>query len=279
MKMTKLTRLLMSLLLVGCLITTGALAQTKVKTKVAGGGDKSVTFSADDAMLLAGVGAVVMAEGDSLKIVSVAPAGSRDQDFRKVDLKAGDILMMVSSRPVKTIAALRELIDKLEVGATIKFGIKRSDGYVMTSMPKVDDQQSGGMVTKVVGGGEPGEGGKSGHTMMKTMVIGGNGNDQGMVPLMGLGKILVESDGKLIIGPPMQIQGMKVPESNLEPDDIVLAINDSEVSTAAEFEPIYDAIASGDQVTLKVKRGDETFTVVFAKPDMSGVKMIRMGGH
>jgi S1-C subfamily serine protease len=270
----------MSLLLVGCLITTGALAQKKVKTIVAGGGGESVTFSADDAMFLAGVGAVVMAEGDSLKIVSVAPAGSRDQDFRKVDLKAGDILMMVNSRPVKTIAALRELIDKLEVGATIKFGIKRSDGFVMTSMTKVDDQQSGGMVTKVVGGGEGGEGGQpGGHTMMKTMVIGGDGNDQGMVPLIGLGKILVESDGKLIVGPPMQIQGMKVPESNLEPDDVVLAINDSEVSMATEFEPIYDAIASGEQVTLKIKRGDETFTVSFAKPDMSGVKMIRGGGH
>lgn len=278
MKMTKRTRLLMSLLLVGCLITTGALAQTLVKTKVAGGGE-SVTFSADDVMFLAGVGAVVMAEGESLKIVSVAPAGSRDRDFRKVDLKAGDILMMVNSRPVKTIEALRELIDGLDIGATIKFGIKRSDGFVMTSMPKVDDQQAGGMVTKVVGEGGPGEAGKSGHTMMKTMVIGGDGNDQGIVPLIGLGKILVERDGKLIVGPPMQIQGMKVPESNLEPDDIVLAINDQEVSSAAEFEAVYDAVTAGEQVTLKVKRGDETFTVSFAKPDMSGVKMIRMGGN
>lgn len=273
------TRLTMSALIAGCLLVSSALAQGQVVKKTVEQSDHdgtTIMMSADDVMFLPGVGAVVTSDGKRLKIDFIAPAENRDPAFKEVDLQEGDILMMVNGKRMKTIEQLRELFEALEVGAEIKLGLKRDKGMVMTSMTKADASQMGGMVMQITQDVEEGPDGGPGKMITKTMSFGGG--DNAVVPLMGLGIMLTDSDDNLIVGPKMQIQGMKVPETDLQPDDIVLSINDQAVKSAEQFSPIYDAIATGEQVSLKIKRGEKTLTVTFAKPGMGDMKIIRKSG-
>lgn len=269
----------MGLLITGCLFASSVQVQGAEETTKSGShGSMTMTFSADDAMFLPGVGAMVVATDGKLRVDFIAPPEQRDQAYREVDIQEGDVLMMVNGKRVKSIEKLRELFEGLEVGAEIKLGLKRDKSIVIASFAKPDDSQMGGMVMMMTQDVEEGQDGGPATITTKTMSFGGNDN---MVPLIGLGIMLTNSDGSLKVGPRMQIQGRKVPEVDLQPEDIILSINDQAVNSAKQFSPVYDAIPDGEQVSLKIKRGDETLAITFVKPaspGMGGMKIIKKSG-
>ena len=280
MKLTKMITLTLTAIIACTFCATIAMAQGHVVKKVESDskGGKMMTFSAENSMLIPGLTAMISSADNKLKVDFIPPADQRDPAYKKIDIMQGDILMMLNGKRLKSIAQLRELYDGLEVGTEIKVGLMRGKNMVMASFPKADGSQMGGMVMQVTEDMEGGHDGTPGQVITKTMSFGGDENDNSMVPLMGLGIMLMNGEGNLIVGPKMQIQGMKVPETDLQPDDIVLAINDQTVKSGEEFSPIYEAIPEGNKVTLKIQRGEETLDVVFVKPSMGGMKIIRKSG-
>lgn len=100
-----------------------------------------------------------------------------------------------------------------------------------------------------------------------------------MVPLIEIGVGLEDRDGALVVGPTLKIEGVKTTKVDLIEGDIVLTINGQNVSSGEQFSPVYDKVAGGGEITLKVKRGEKQFEVVFKKPEGHGMRMIKKSGN
>jgi len=244
--------------------------ETKKETGGEGHGAMAMTFSSDDGLFIPGVVAMVLNSDGVFKFDFVSPADRRDPDFKDVDIRKGDVLIMLNGKRVKSVEQLHELFDAIKVGDEVKLGLRRGKDMLIASFPKAEMNQSGGgmVVTETEDAGNAG----GPKVMTRTMTVGGPEGDA--IPLVQFGAVLIEKDGTLQVGPKLQLQGMKAKEINLAEGDVVLAINGTDVKSAGQFRPVYDKLAEGADVNLKVKRGEETIDVTFAKPSMGGMKVI-----
>ena len=274
------TILAMSALLICSLCATNATAQGQVLKTVESDnqGGTMMTFSAENSMLIPGLTAMISSTDSKLEVDFIPPGDQRDPAYKDVDIRQGDILMMLNGKRLKSIAQLRKLYERLEVGAEIKVGLKRGKDMVIVAFPKADDSQMGGQVVQMTHDVTEGQEGTPGQIITKTMSFGGPDDGQGVLPLVGLGVLLADGEDNLKVMQKLQIQGMKVTETDLQPEDIILSINDQAVKSGKQFNPIYEAIPEGSKVTLKIQRGEETLNIVFDKPGMGGMQIIRKSG-
>lgn len=236
------------------------------------GWEKKVEVDGDagEVYFLMGPQAAMRETGDGLLIDFVAPADQRAKDYAKVDLKAGDIIMMINGKRAKKVAEIEEIIKELEVGETIKLGVKRDRDMMIVSFAKPDPEKAGGpmmMVTKTVGG----------DGKVDTDIKMAGPDLENSVILMEAGVILSNAENCLAVG---VVIGNA--ETDLDGDapgdgDVIVSINGKAVSTNAEFSAVYEAAAPGDELTLVYLHDGEEKTVKFKKSAEQPKMMIHKG--
>jgi S1-C subfamily serine protease len=234
---------------------------------------KVMSFNAEDAYIIQGLGAVIVPEEGKLKVTFVPPSEVRPKELREVDIKDGDFILMLNGRRIKTVADIREQYDSIAVGELIEFGIQRDKDMLITSYDKPDEssQQSGKMmmVTKTIGddSGEEGDIQGEGGTVIKTIRTGGP--EDNTFPLMDAGLILSQEDNGLKIMATIDNVGAELTGTEPMEGDLIIAVQDQQVNNLKEFRKIFDAVEIGAKVTIGFQRGSEKHLVTFTKTDIA----------
>jgi len=234
---------------------------------------KGVTIESDQPggiYFLMGPQAAMRESDDGLVIDFVAPADSRAKDYADVDLKAGDIVMMVNGKRVKTAADIEKMVNDLETGAMIKLGVKRDRDMMIVSFAKPDPEEAGGpmmMVTRTVG--------DDGNVDTDIKMAGPDLDKSVLV--MEAGVILATTDDGLAVG--VVIDNA---ETDLDGDapgdgDVIMSINGTTVKTNGDFSAVYDATPPGEQIALVYLHDGAEKTVKFKKSAEQPVRVIKKG--
>jgi PDZ domain-containing secreted protein len=199
------------------------------------------------------VDAIVTKSGKDLNVDMVPPAESRREQYKNVDLRAGDLILMVNGKRVKTIEELSAAHAAVAVGSEVKLGIQRGQQMMYVAFPKADPKDMPKRTIRIVTEGEKG-----------TQIF----------PAVGV--ILKEKDSAVVIHSLIETEHTAVKGLDVKQGDIIRVINGKRVSTLASYTTIFDAIAVGDRVTWQIERKGARREVSFVRPKpMGGVIMKR----
>lgn len=210
-----------------------------------------VTLDASTSLLLRELGAVTVADGDAVVVEKLLPAEIRPEAYRKVDVREGDVVMMINGERIHSLDTLRAAYDALAVGAKIKLGMGRGDGRFLVKLAKAEPEAAGG--------------GPGVHMVRMTVSGDEGGGDVELLP--ELHALLGDRDGLRVVA--------KVMESDLHEDDAIVAIDGKKVDSLADFRAVYGALATGAEYRLSVHRGDADVEVESVKQEFQGKMMLR----
>jgi len=97
---------------------------------------------------------VIFAEKQGKVIADlILPEGALPKGYTSQGIQKDDQLVMVNGAGIKTAKELQDIYKKLDVGATVKLGLKRGEEKVLVTFAKVDpnDLPKRKMVKKVMG--------------------------------------------------------------------------------------------------------------------------------
>lgn len=205
-------------------------------------------LSPDQVVMLNEIGGILVFENDSLKVlIEPIPASQRPAAYREVDLRQGDVVMMINGKRFKSAEEANAILNSVVVGEEIKLAVRRDEAIRMVSFPKADpDKMEGAQVMIRTASCEPGE----------TMEVIGD------LSLMLIGKDNQVRVDEILPGMSDQIPGM-----SLQKGDVITICNGTNVTSPAQFAEMIAGLSVGDQINLTVTRGDETTEMAFAKPE------------
>lgn len=210
--------------------------------------ERKMVLSPDQVVMLNEVGGVLIFENDGLKVlIEPPPASQRMEVYRDVDLREGDIIVMMNGKRFKSAGEANELLNQLAVGDPIKLAVKRGEATHMVSFPKADPNDL-----------------KGSQMIIKSAPCG---DGQSMEVVSDLALLVVGKDNQVSVddilpGAPDASTGM-----TLQKGDIITTCNGAGVTSPAQLAELVANLNVGDQITLTVTRGEETSEVSFAKPE------------
>jgi hypothetical protein len=219
--------------------------------------------------------AAIISEKDGTIIVEHAmPTDQRPETYRDIDFKQGDEILMVNANRVKLLKDLEKIYTEIEVGETMKLGVRRGEEMFIVSFNKMDPEKLPKrklMIRKGVPGGDEAED----EPKISSYQIKIENPDGKVKLLMGTGLIIKETDNKLgiykIIPEMVKVLG----EVDLKEGDILVALNSEKIKSLAQFTKIYDEIKVGDEVQLVTLREKKEINVKFKKPEAEGQVFIK----
>lgn len=209
-----------------------------------------------------------------LKIDFVAPKEMRLKGYEDVDVKEGDIVLLLNGKRVKTIAALKEAYETSTIGDTVKVGIRRGSEMFFASFKKAD-QKTLPMRKIVIDDGPEGAPPHGEGAAMRTFTFKSAGGADGARPILDLGILAGMADKKVKVLQKLTLPGSSTPAVDLQAGDFLEALNGKSFSSPDELAGLLEKIPVGEKVELKYLRGEKTLTASFAKPESRGRVMIR----
>jgi C-terminal processing protease CtpA/Prc len=229
---------LVCVVLAGLAIHSGAAAQVRM---MGPDGENDVVMLGE-----LGVVAGVMPGDEQLSVITLLPDADPD-----LEVKRGDLLLMVDGERVRDVAALRAAYEATEIGSTVKVGFRRGDERFLASFEREQVE----------------------HGERRVVMIGGPGHDMGdMQPVHEFGVILGEEDGDVVVS-------MELPmdEVSFKKGDIVKSINGLVVASLADFRGAYESLDVGTEIALVVARGGDEVAATRSKSDGHPGMRIRRG--
>ncbi len=241
MKFTRrnsLTRAACLTLTVAFILATGATAQ---ETKSAQMEIEGQPFVLNE------FGAVIGEHDGVLEVeIVVMEAGDREPAYRKIDIKAGDQIVMINGKRAKTTADLEAIYGDLKTGDKLTMAIKRGQARQMISFPKGDPEAGGARI------------------MVRTSHDGAGAE---VTPILGLSLIVSEEEGQVSVVDLLPIP-VGLPEDVVfKQKDVITKLQNQPVASVADLDSQYSAIATGDKVVLEILRDGEVLTFDFGKPE------------
>ncbi|UCG63126.1 MAG: PDZ domain-containing protein [Candidatus Zixiibacteriota bacterium] len=234
---------------------------SKTSEETPGVQERKMVVSPDQVVMLNEVAGVLLFENDGLRVlIEPPPASQRMEAYREVDLREGDIIVMMNGKRFKSAGEANNFLKQLAVGDQIKLAVRRGEATHMVSFPKADpDELEGGqMMIKTASCGE-------GETME---VVG----DLSLVLIGKDNQVRVE---EILPGMPAPIPGM-----SLDKGDVISICNGTKVTSPAQFAELIAGLSVGDQINLTITRSDETVEMAFAKPEATeGARVIKKHGN
>ena len=177
---------------------------------------------------------------------------------------------MCNGKRVSKPEDMHAILDALEIGDTIKLGLRRDGHLQLASFSKADPKDLPGTMTM-----SKETDGSSGMIEKRVTVGGGQGG--GTVLVLDGGLVVAKGENgpyvlALLPGHEEKISGDMPREG-----DLILSINGELDTNLEAFQALYDEIPLGDKVTVKLSRNGEelTATYVKAKLEAGGQMMIQ----
>lgn len=118
---------------------------------------KRVITNAGDIFEIPELGGLVLQEKDQLRVDNVISAEHRGKTYKNVDIKNGDIIMMMNGRKLDKARSASEIYENLKPGDEVKFGIKRGEQMFIASFKKADPKDLPKMKRMIIKHGEEGK--------------------------------------------------------------------------------------------------------------------------
>ena len=207
-----------------------------------------------EVFMLNELGAIIVESDDGPKVEMVLPADQRPKDYRDVDLRAGDIIMMFNGSQTKTPNQISTAYEKLDAGAPIKLGLKRDKEMRIEELIKADPDKMPKM-------------------MMKTVKV--DDNDPVTATFLDIGIILKTKDAEIIIDDVLSEMKDKFTGSLPEIGDVISSLQGESIAQPSDLPQIYDKINTGEKVNVTVVRNGKEEIFSFTKEKNSaGPKVI-----
>jgi len=224
--------------------------------------------------ILREMGAVLTEKDGAVHVQLLLPASVRPAPCKDAALQADDTILMMNKQRVKTVAELESLYDALETGAELKLGVRRGEDLTLVGCEKADAPAAGGGHAMMIvreeagpGAGPTGPDGAPGAGMqVRTFDLGSAG---GLRPLLGLGVVVAPVEGGEGARVTHRMEGMPsaVSGSDLAPGDVITAIDGTPVKDVESLANAWDAAATGSDVSLTRRRGDDETVLHVTKPE------------
>ncbi|MFA6468276.1 MAG: PDZ domain-containing protein [Bacteroidota bacterium] len=210
------------------------------------------TISADDAIIIREIGAVVLPK-ENMLVVNII-LGNHEKT--SVDIQKDDRILMMNGKKLKGIKDLRELYEKASVGQEIKLGLKRNENLLIATFTKKSNEE----LNK--------EGSRGGMVMRME-------REEGEILLPALGLALKTKGDKAVVNKTLPTASNNFITFSPIKDDIIVSINGKSVSSAEEFDEAYTELNEGDKVTIVFSRDGKTSKETFNKPKPMGRMIMR----
>jgi PDZ domain-containing secreted protein len=215
------------------------------------------------------LGAILTEKDQVVSVMMVMPEDARPEDYKEIEVKKDDEIMMVNKKRIKSIKDFENLYNEVGINELIKMGVKRDGNLMIVEFEKIDPEKLPKGRQMMVKTAEAGEGG------MITKTIGFSSDGKGMEgvqPLMGTGLVLGEEDKKVVVK--MKMQG---PEKDLgiEEGDEIISFNREKIKSLQQLVKLYEDTKVGDKIELGHKRDGKFFGVSFAKPEVKDNVMMK----
>jgi len=212
----------------------------------------SRTISADDAVIIRELGAVIIPKANALVIDIIL--GNNEK--AAADIQKDDLILMANGKKVKGVNELRELYDQAAVGQEFKLGVQRGENLFIASFTKKSEEE----LNK--------DGGHGG------MVIHMEKNE-GETVLPALGLVLATKGKYVTVSKTLPTVTKNFTSFIPHDSDLVLSINGTPVSTAEEFDEAYMDLEEGESVTIEFSRDGKTSSATLKKPKPMNRMIIR----
>ncbi|PWB74222.1 hypothetical protein C3F09_04220 [candidate division GN15 bacterium] len=190
------------------------------------------------------------------------PADRLPKEYQAVDIRKGDIILMVDGKRMFTPEQLEKHYDSVAVGQEMKLGLKRGNDMLIASFKKADPSTLPQMKRIVMTADGQGDEGKPGG---KALSIDGDA-----VPILELGVIFAAKDGAITVADVLPVPGVSNLKSEPHKGDRLISLQGASFTTAASLIKAWDNITVGDTVRIILSRGGKETLSVFAKPKAVG---------
>lgn len=223
-------------------------AQRKMVMSVGGEGIEGQPF------IIPELGAIVVSKNSALEVLNVMPEHARPKDYLSVDIKEGDILIMLNGSKLKSIEDLQTAHESLATGEELKFGVKRGKEMRLVKFNKADPA-------------------KFPKAQATTMTIDGSAGalDGKVAMLMGTGVVAKNSEGggieiaALMPDASANLGGVAVAEG-----DKIVSLQGTKITELKQLSDLFEKIAIGEEVTLVLANAKEEYTATFKKKKSEG---------
>ena len=239
-------------------------AQVTMERRIEGG---------DGAFHLKEVQTILTSKDDTIKVMMVLPERLRPKGYGDIVLKENDEILMVNARRVKTVQKFEELYNALEIGGTLKMGIRRKGELMIESFKKIDPEDIPEGANIMILNDMPAEEGHEGGMVRNFTMAGGDSEE--MRPWFGTGLILGAEEGTLKIIRIMEGMTGALGKADVKEGDEITSLNGQKVETLDKFFEMYEKLDTGSKVEIEYARAGKKMQAAFEKPNMQGRMMMR----
>jgi S1-C subfamily serine protease len=205
-----------------------------------------VTAGDAETFVLEEVGAVMVQQGDDVKIVIVLPVDRRKAAWRDVDLQPEDFVLMANGQRIRTVEDIAELYKALNTGDELKLGIRRGEEMRLIGLTKADPADL---------------------PRVQRMIMRNDGSAGSLIPVMGLGLVLSVREGVLTVHTVLPQAPEPIKNGGPVAGDAIVALNGAAVKDGPAFTSMYDELATGAAIRLTFRHENREKTVELPKPD------------
>ncbi len=188
-------------------------------------------------------GALVVQNKDVLKVDLLPPAEGRPKEYASVDLKVGDIILMVNGKKVASANQLEEMFKAIKPGEEVSLGIKREGGLRLVKFNRADESKLPKRQMMMV---KKGDGGGDGEDQVQFQTKDGvrefTGKGARILPSSGL-VIAIKEGGVQVIGV-MPMAAEKIAGGAVKEGDMIVSANGKALTSTetalAAFELMQD---------------------------------------
>lgn len=219
--------------------------------------------------------AAIISEKDGIVSIGHAmPKDQRPEAYRDIDVKQGDEILMVNAQRLKAVKDLGKIYNELEVGAALKFGVRRGEEMFIVSVNKMDPEKLPKR-TLMIRRGDPASMKLGEENKIVSEQIKIDNKDGKVDPLLEFGLILKEVDNKVIIDRVIADQAQKTAAREVKAGDVITALNGEKILTIQQFRAIYNKIEAGKNVNFAMLQATKELKISLIKPKAAEVMIFQ----
>ncbi len=241
-------------------------AQVAMERRIEGG---------DGAFHLKEVQTILTSKDDTVKVMVVLPERLRPKGYGDIVLKENDEILMVNARRVKTVQKFEELYNALEIGGTLKMGIRRKGELMIEFFKKIDPEDMPEGANIMIQTGTPAEEDSHGGGKVRTFTMHG-GDSENMRPWFGTGLVLGMEEGTLKVMRIMEGMTGALGKADIKEGDEIKSLNGQKVAALDKFFEMYEKLDTGSKVEIDYARAGKKMQAAFEKPNVQGGMRMRM---
>ena len=196
--------------------------------------------------------AMIADDGGKLVVDHIMEPEMRAKGYEKTDVKEGDIILMANGKKLNGLPDLKDLYTTATVGATVKFGMKRTDEMLIASFIKADPK-----------------------SMPRMRMMISHGEDEDFLGIPQVGLRFTSKGDDVVVKEVLPTASTELHGVDVKEGDVITKVNGSKITSFKSFETAYKNIRVGGGVKLIATRGGKSRTIAFSKPKDNGHVIIR----